>query len=74
AEWIVASRPGYSLEDLSAVALTEAERARVHLLETVHYDVSSTALRRRLAEGEECRDLLTASVADYIRSHGLYAV
>ena len=74
AEWIVASRPGYSLEDLSAVALTEAERARVHLLETVHYDVSSTTLRSRLAEGEECRELLPAPVADYIQSHGLYAV
>jgi nicotinate-nucleotide adenylyltransferase len=74
AEWIVVSRPGYSLEDLSAVAMTEAERARVHLLETVHYDVSSTALRRRLAEGEECRDLLPGAVADYIQSHGLYAV
>lgn len=74
AEWIVVSRPGYSLEDLSAVALTGAERDRVHLLETVHYDISPTALRRRLAEGEECRDLLPAPVADYIQSHGLYAV
>jgi nicotinate-nucleotide adenylyltransferase len=74
AEWIVVSRPGYSLKDLSAVALTDAERSRVHLLETVHYDVSSTMLRMRLADGDDCRELLPGAVADYIQSHGLYAV
>jgi nicotinate-nucleotide adenylyltransferase len=72
AEWIVVSRPGYSLADLSGIALTEAERSRVHLLETVHYDVSSTTLRQLLAEGEDCRELLPPAVADYIEAHALY--
>jgi nicotinate-nucleotide adenylyltransferase len=72
AEWIVASRPGYPLEDLTALALTSAERGRVHLLETVHYEVSSTALRQRLEAGDDCRDLLPAPVADFIEAHGLY--
>jgi nicotinate-nucleotide adenylyltransferase len=72
AEWIVVSRPGYSLDDLSALALTEEQRSRVHLLETAHYDVSSTWLRERLAAGDSARDLLPESVARYIRDHHLY--
>jgi nicotinate (nicotinamide) nucleotide adenylyltransferase len=72
AEWIVVSRPGYPLADLSSLELTGAERSRVHLLETVHEDVSATVLRERLATGHNCGDLLPAAVASYIRSHGLY--
>lgn len=71
-EWIVVSRPGYPLDDLSALRLTEAQRARVHLLETVHEDVSATALRQRLAAGESCTDLLGRAVASYIHAHQLY--
>jgi len=74
AEWIVVSRPGYSLDDLTSLGLTDAERARVHLLETVHFDVSSTYLRERLAAGDSARDLLPDSVARYIREHNLYRV
>ncbi|WP_260702937.1 nicotinate-nucleotide adenylyltransferase [Edaphobacter flagellatus] len=72
AEWIVVSRPGYSLADLSSLNLTARERSRVHLLETVHYDVSSTYLRERLATGDSARDLLPDAVARYIREHHLY--
>jgi len=71
-EWIVASRPGYPLDNLSSLKLTEAERSHVHLLETVHEDVSATMLRQRLATGDDCGDLLPGAVAWYIRSHGLY--
>jgi len=35
-------------------------------------DLSATALRQRLAEGQSCDDLLPPPVADYIRQHGLY--
>ena len=72
AEWIVVSRPGYSLDDLGALALTKEQRSRVHLLETAHYDISSTWLRERLAAGDSARDLLPESVARYIRDHHLY--
>ncbi|HEV2709963.1 MAG TPA: nicotinate-nucleotide adenylyltransferase [Edaphobacter sp.] len=72
AEWIVVSRPGFSLADLSALALTDAQRSRVHLLETVHEEVSATRLRERLRSGDPCTDLLPAAVADYIRTHRLY--
>ena len=72
AEWIVVSRPGYSMEDLSALNLTSAERLRVHLIGSVHYDISSTFLRERLCAGDSARDLLPDSVARYIRDHRLY--
>lgn len=72
AEWIVASRPGFSLDDLSPLHLTPQQRARVHLLQSVHQDISATALRRRLQAGESCADLLTPAVSSYIRAHRLY--
>ena len=72
AEWIVVSRPGFSLDDLSSLSLTAHQRSRVHLLQTVEEDISATDLRRRLHAGESCTDLLPAAVADYIQSHHLY--
>ena len=72
AEWIVVSRPGFSLEDLSALDLTAHQRSRVHLLETVHEDISATNLRQRLRSGDLCADLLPEAVSNYIQSHRLY--
>ena len=72
AEWIVANRPGYPLNDLSSLGLTAAQRARVHLLETVAMDISATMLRERLAAGDRCRDLLPPEILSYIQTHGLY--
>lgn len=72
AEWIVVSRPGFSLEDLSPLHLTPQQRARVHLLETVHEDISATRLRERLHTGDPCTDLLPAEVSSYIQAHHLY--
>jgi nicotinate-nucleotide adenylyltransferase len=64
AEWIVVSRPGFSLP----TALPE----RVHLLDGVCEDVSATELRERLRSGDECRELLPPQVYRYIREHHLY--
>lgn len=95
AEWIVVSRPEFSLPpastaattqastqafaptffdrlELAPLALTAAQRARVHFLPTVHEDVSSTELRRCLHDGDPCADLLPPSVAAYIQAHHLY--
>jgi nicotinate-nucleotide adenylyltransferase len=72
AEWIVAARPGFSLDDLSALRLTPHQRSRVHLLASTHEDISATDLRRRLQTGDNCTGLLPAAVYDYIQSHGLY--
>jgi nicotinate-nucleotide adenylyltransferase len=72
AEWIVVSRPGYSLDDIAALGLTRTQRKRVHLLETVEEDISATELRERLEIGDSCVDLLAPSVAAYVEAHQLY--
>jgi nicotinate-nucleotide adenylyltransferase len=72
AEWIVVSRPGFSLQELSASQRAYAALGRVHLLESVHEDVSATELRARLGQGEDCHELVPEAVLDYIRKHGLY--
>jgi nicotinate-nucleotide adenylyltransferase len=74
AEWIVVSRPEFPLTDaqLASLSLTPAQRARVHLLTTVHEDVSATELRRRLRLGDACPGLLPTAVSAYIRDHRLY--
>lgn len=70
AEWIVVSRPGFVLENLHFLHVYQ--RSRVHLLETVHEDVSATLLRQRLHTGDFCGDVLPAAVAEYIEIHHLY--
>jgi nicotinate-nucleotide adenylyltransferase len=72
AEWIVVSRPGFSLDDLSRLQLSPPQLKRVHLLDSVHDDVSATALRERLRRGETCAELLPPAVLDYIRQNCLY--
>jgi nicotinate-nucleotide adenylyltransferase len=72
AEWIVVSRPGFPLEDLSSLNLTNEQRSRVHLLQTIHDDLSATELRERLQNGDACPDLLPPEVANYIYTHHLY--
>jgi nicotinate-nucleotide adenylyltransferase len=69
AEWIVVSRPGFKLQELTGGL---GSRGRVHLLGGVHEDVSATELRERLERGEDCADVLPAGVMEYIREHGLY--
>jgi nicotinate-nucleotide adenylyltransferase len=73
AEWIVVSRPGSPLDDLSSLHLTPKQRNRVHLLETVHEEVSASQLRDLLAQDRPIADLIPTAVANYIRSHRLYA-
>jgi nicotinate-nucleotide adenylyltransferase len=72
AEWIVVSRPGYPLADLSQLGLTPYQRGRVHLLQTVHEDVAATNLRERLEAGDPCADVLSPAVSAYIQAHHLY--
>lgn len=72
AEWIVVSRPGFPLVDLSPLGLSAHQRGRVHLLQTVHEDVAATNLRERLEADDPCPDVLSPDVLDYIRAHHLY--
>jgi nicotinate-nucleotide adenylyltransferase len=72
AEWIVVSRPGFALDQIQEQIAEQVPAGRVHLLESVHEDVSATELRQRLERGDPCRDLIPATVLEYIRGHGLY--
>lgn len=72
AEWIVVSRPEFSLNDLRSLALTAQQRARVHLLEGLQETVSAGKVRERLETGMDCSALLTPEVLGYIHAHRLY--
>jgi len=72
AEWIVVSRPGFPIENLSSLGLDAHQQSRVHLLDTIHDDTAATGLRERLEAGEPCVDLIAPGVLDYIQSHHLY--
>jgi nicotinate-nucleotide adenylyltransferase len=63
-EFIVVSRPGH--------CYTVPPCARVHCLETLALDVSSSGIRSGLAAGEAPSGL-PKPVLDYIRKHGLYS-
>ncbi|MBI3666802.1 MAG: nicotinate (nicotinamide) nucleotide adenylyltransferase [Acidobacteria bacterium] len=66
-EFIVVSRPGYTLDE-SALP----PGAMVHWLRSVHSNVSSTEIRRRLENGQSTRGMLPAPVARYISRSHLY--
>jgi nicotinate-nucleotide adenylyltransferase len=63
-EFIVVTRPG-STYNIPA-------GARVQALDGLQLAVSSSAIRRQLSEGGECRDVPRV-VLDHARRHGLYA-
>ncbi|MGH9620577.1 MAG: nicotinate-nucleotide adenylyltransferase [Bryobacteraceae bacterium] len=62
-EFIVISRPGASY--------TIPEHARVHRMDWVNVEISSSAIRKRLAAGRPVPEL-PAEVGEYIREQGLY--
>ncbi len=72
AEWIVVSRPGYIFDRSALTPFTPEQQGRLHLLHSVHEDVSATELRLRLKHGDLCLDLIPDLVAAYIAQHGLY--
>lgn len=92
-EFIVASRPGYSLADVAQALPKELRptdavarpfqkqpakgdlvlaKATVHLLESVHYDISATRIRQAVASGKPLTKFVEGVVADYIKKTGLY--
>ncbi|WP_314143122.1 nicotinate-nucleotide adenylyltransferase [Buttiauxella noackiae] len=83
---LVCQRPGYSLsmntpeeqQWLDAHQTTSVEElhnqpaGKIYLAQTPMYDISATAIRRRLEQHLPCDDLLPAAVAEFIRQHHLY--
>jgi nicotinate-nucleotide adenylyltransferase len=72
AEWIVVSRPDFSLDDIASLNLTAEERERVHLLPELDEDVSATGIRERLRVGVSCGTMLSPTVGLYIARMHLY--
>jgi nicotinate-nucleotide adenylyltransferase len=85
AQFVVIARPGTSLEAAAArtpllsARLRRAERAAIEddktfvfLVEAMTRDVSSTAIRSRLAAKQSIDDLVPAAVARHIVAHKLY--
>lgn len=92
-EFIVASRPGFSLADVanalperlrpkSAVTKPFAKQpakgdlvlagATLHLLESVHQNVSATAIRDAVVAKQPLTKFVDSAVAQYIKKMGLY--
>ena len=72
-EWVVGPRPGVALPDRSALEERFGERAsRIHLLGGPSLDVSSTAIRDRVAAGHAIRYLVPRGVEELIVDRGLY--
>jgi nicotinate-nucleotide adenylyltransferase len=69
ADLAVARRTGVSDQ---AVLQSVPRRERVGFLHTPLLEVSSSAVRERLAGGEQVDDLVGGAVAGYIAEHGLY--
>ena len=66
---LVARRPGHALETPDAL---EAREDRILGLDAPELEVSSTAIRERVAGGGEVGDGVQPSIRAYIRDHGLY--
>jgi nicotinate-nucleotide adenylyltransferase len=67
-EFVVASRPGFSL----ALPERVRDRATLHLLPGVNEGISATEVRRAVRSGQRLEDLVEPAVAAYIYRAGLY--
>jgi nicotinate-nucleotide adenylyltransferase len=70
AHFIAATRPGYDLARFELAAPTS--RPNVSIMHIPALSISSTDIRRRVADGEPIRYLVTEGVHTYIRKTGLY--
>jgi nicotinate-nucleotide adenylyltransferase len=84
ADWIVVSRPGFDPARLNALlaalmdelALSAADRERIHLLVELDDPTSATTLRRQLAASVPPAEVagLPPSILAYMRQHHLYGL
>lgn len=68
---VAVHRPGFDLSRLAAVVGAE-RAARIRTMPMPGLEISSTDLRRRVAEGKSIRHLTADAVVDYIYKMGLY--
>lgn len=68
-------RPGFTDLDLEAMEReAPGVSGRVHVLDNVQVDISSSDIRGRVEEGRSIRYLAPPAVRAYIEEHGLYRV
>ncbi len=72
ATFIAATRPGYDLEEARAQHEEIASGFRIDYIEVPSLAISSTDLRRRVAERRPIRYLTPEPVVAYVEKHGLY--
>ncbi len=71
ADFIAASRPGYSLGNIEE-KISGTYKEEIHLLKIPGLAISSTNIRHRVKEGRPIRYQLPESVENYIRQKNLY--
>jgi nicotinate-nucleotide adenylyltransferase len=70
---VAAPRPGYPRPDVDQIEKDlPGLGQRCIVMERPLIDISSTAIRQRVAEGLPFDDMVPAAVAEYIRQEGLY--
>ena len=69
----VAARPGTVLDEAEAAVERLGGSDRMELIRMPEIGVSSTRIRRRVAQGRPIRYLVPDGVAELIAEHGLYA-
>ena len=66
------AHPGYAFDALQGVWRHPKVPARIHLLAMEPVELSSTDIRRRLAEGKAVSNMVPPAVEEYISTSGLY--
>jgi nicotinate-nucleotide adenylyltransferase len=71
-QFIVASRPGFTMAEINSALPGFANTSNVSLLETVAVNISSTQIREAVAKREPLDKFVLPAVAAYIEKHQLY--
>lgn len=72
--FLVGHRPGYREMELQSQVnrLADAFRTQIVVINNKRLDISSTAIRKLVADGDSISHLVPAGVERYIKEHGLY--
>jgi nicotinate-nucleotide adenylyltransferase len=71
-QMVTVTRPGSDVDALLLEAADPYIRERIEIIRTPTLEISSTDIRRRVAEGRSARYMTPDAVLDYIREQGLY--